>query len=92
MHGIFTNVEKYGKLLGFYIGSQPYVVVADYDIMKDLLKRDEVSGRPDISPFNDGRPGHWTVGEDMKGRSPGVLFSQGRYWNCLLYTSDAADE
>ena len=48
--------------------------------MKDLLKRDEVSGRPDQRPFNEVRPGHWTVLEDSKGRVPGVLQSQGRMW------------
>ena len=80
MHGIFKNVEKYGKLLGFYMGTQPYVVVADYEMMKDLLKRDEVSGRPTNVPFNEFRPGHSTVGKDNIGRQPGVLLSQGRDW------------
>ena len=81
MHGIFQNVEKYGKLFGFYLGSQPFVVVADYGMMKDLLKRDDVSGRAPSFPFNEFRPGHYTVGNDNKGRAPGVLLSQGRGWN-----------
>ena len=81
MHGIFQNVEKYGKLLGFYLGTQPFVVVADYEIMKDLLKRDVVSGRPPNVPFNEFRPGHATVGKDNVGRNPGVLLSQGQDWS-----------
>ena len=80
MHGILENVKKYGKLVGFYMGSQPFVVVADYKLMKDLLKREEVSGRPSAYPFNEFRPGHKTVGKDSQGRSPGVLLSQGRGW------------
>ena len=73
-------MEKYGKLVGFYLGTQPVVVVADYEMMKDLLKRDEVSGRPPGVPFNEFRPGHSTVGKDNIGRNPGVLHSQGRDW------------
>jgi cytochrome P450 len=80
MHGVFENVKKYGKIVGFYLGSQPWVVVADYKIMKDLLKRDEVSGRPSVVPLNEFRPGHSTVGNDNKGRNPGVLLAQGRGW------------
>ena len=80
MHGILKNVEKYGKLFGFYLGSQPSVVVADYEMMKDLLKREDVSGRPPAYPFNEIRPGHHTVGKDSQGRNPGVLLSQGRAW------------
>ena len=80
IHGTFKNVRKYGKIVGFYLGSQPWVVVADYKIMKDLLKRDEVSGRPSVVPFNEFRPGHNTVGNDNIGRNPGVLLAQGRGW------------
>ena len=80
IHGIFKNVEKYGKFFGFFVGRQPYVVIADYDIMKDVLKLDEVAGRQDVRPNNEFRPGHWTVGYENSGRPPGVLFSQGRYW------------
>ena len=80
MHGIIQNVNKYGKLVGFYLGSQPFVVVADYKMMKDLLKREEVSGRPPCYPFNEFRPGHYTVGKDSQGRPAGVLLSQGRGW------------
>ena len=80
MHGILENVKKYGKLVGFYMGSQPFVIVADYKMMKELLKRDEISGRPPAYPFNEFRPGHNTVGKDSIGRNPGVLLSQGRGW------------
>ena len=80
MHGIFSNVKKYGKLMGFYIGYRPFVVVADYEMMKDLLKRDEVSGRPDQRPLNEFYLGHATMDKENFGRAPGVMFGQGRYW------------
>ena len=28
IHGIFKAAEKYGDIFGFFIGSQPYVVIA----------------------------------------------------------------
>ena len=36
MHGILKNVEKYGKIFGFYMGSQPFVVIADYNVLKEV--------------------------------------------------------
>ena len=80
MNGILHNVAKYGKIVGFYLGSKPFVVIADYDMMKDLMKREELSGRPSTVPLCNFRPGHDTVGVDNLGRAPGVLFSQGSYW------------
>ena len=80
IHGIFKVAEKYGQLFGFFIGSQPYVVIADYDIMKEVLKMEEVTGRPNTSPLNEFRPGYWTVGHENIGRQPGIIFAQGNYW------------
>ena len=67
-------------MFGFYVDSQPYVVIADYDVLKDVLKRDDASGRPDSTPLNELRAGHWTVPKDNEGRPPGITFSQGNYW------------
>ena len=82
IHAIFQNVEKYGKVFGFYMGIQPFVVIADYEILKEVLKNDVVCDRQDMAPVNEYRPGHWTLENDKenKGRQPGVTFSQGRYW------------
>ena len=79
-HGLFESVKKYGKLVGFYMGSKPFVVIADYGLLKDLLKREEVAGRPPIAPLHEFRPGHKTLGPDNEGRMPGVLRTQGPYW------------
>ena len=80
IHAVLRNVEKYGKLFGFYIGSQPYVVIADYNYIKEVLKHEGSSDRPDLTPINELRPGHWTVGKKNPGMSAGVAFSQGTYW------------
>ena len=62
------------------MGSKPFVVIADYDMMKDLLKREEVSGRPPVAPLSEFRPGYSTLDSENHRRAPGVLFSQGSYW------------
>ena len=80
IHAILKNTERYGKVFGFYIGSQPYVVVADYEFVKDALKHEGGCDRPDLTPINELRPGHLTVSRDVPGMSPGVAFSQGSYW------------
>ena len=80
MHGILHNIEQYGKVVGFYMGSKKFVVIGDYDIMKDLLKREEVSGRPPVAPLSEFRPGYNTLDSENYRRAPGVLFSQGSYW------------
>ena len=80
IHAIFKNVEKYGKIFGFYMGSQPFVVIADYDVLKEVMKNDSICDRQDMTPVNEYRPGHWTLGNDNEGRQPGITFSQGNYW------------
>ena len=80
IHAIFRNVKRYGKIFGFYIGHQPFVVVADFEILKEILKCDAICDRQDMTPINEYRPGYWTVHQENKGSQPGVSFSQGRYW------------
>lgn len=74
-------MAQYGKTVGFYIANEPAVVVADYDAIKRLLKRDEVSARPSLRPFTDFRPGSWVLDKENEGRVPGVLFIHGKYWS-----------
>jgi cytochrome P450 len=80
IHAIFKNVERYGKVFGFYIGLQSFVVIADYHILKEVMKDEAICSRQDMTPINEYRPGHWTLGKENIGRQPGVSFSQGRYW------------
>ena len=80
VHSIFNNAKRYGNIFGFYMGFQPFVVIADYDILKEVLKNDAVCDRQDMTPVNEYRPGHWTLPKENIGTQPGVTFSQGRYW------------
>ena len=80
IHAVLKNVDRYGKVFGFYIGSQPYVVVANYEFVKEVLKHEGGCDRPDLTPINELRPGHWTVGKEIPGMSAGIAFSQGTYW------------
>ena len=76
-------MSKYGNIVGFYIGNEPQVVIADLNTMKELLKRDDTSGRPNVCPFQDFRPGGTVPGildsENLK-NVPGVALSRGKAW------------
>lgn len=78
---LITAVDKYGKIVGFYVGNEPGVIIADYDLIKKLYKRDDFTARPTLKPFCDLRPGHWVVDKENEGRVPGILFTQGKFWN-----------
>ena len=41
---------------------------------------EKTTGRPNMTPIYEFRPGYWTVGKEHIGRRPGILFAQGRYW------------
>jgi len=41
-------VERFGKLVGLRLGPYLAVCVYDYDIAKEMLSKEEASGRPDI--------------------------------------------
>ena len=69
--------------MGFYIGNEPQVAIADYNIVKDLLKREEASGRQPIAPFQDFRPGGNIKGildKDNSENAPGIFFTRGEAW------------
>jgi len=72
-------VRRYGKLAGFYHGNIPTVVVSDFDIIKDLLKREDVSARGNTLPFHRARPGSTRYSTTDSGVL-GILFSQGKMW------------
>ena len=71
-------LANYGKIVGFYAGLRPAVIISDYDIAKELLKRDDVSSRPKLYPANNLRPGHEFPG--VEGRALGLLLSHGQNW------------
>jgi len=56
------------------------VIVADFEVIRTLLKQDEVAARPSLKNFEDIRPGTWTMEKENSGRWPGLIFSHGNYW------------
>jgi len=38
--------EKYGELVGLYVGSRPLVIISGHSAVKEASAREELSGRP----------------------------------------------
>ena len=83
---LFYSVRKfakqYGNVFGFYLNNAPFVVLTDYEDIKEILKKDEIAGRSMSEPGNRFRPG-WQSMESVepgvnKGRNPGVISTQVR--------------
>ena len=67
--------EKYGKMFSFFTpDGTSIVVVSDYELLKNVLNRDEFSARPQLGPLIDLRH------VDKEGEVRGVMFSNGREW------------
>ena len=75
-----TAVSRYGNIVGFYVGNEPTVIITDFEVIKTLLKQDEVAARPSLKHFEDIRPGTWTMDTENSGAWPGLMFSRGNYW------------
>ena len=81
--GLRQPVAKFGPIMGFYIGSEPAVLVADFEVLKEICKLDSTSYRPNLSPMHFFRQGWQTMqdpADKNDGRPPGVIFSNGNYW------------
>ena len=52
---------KYGKITGFWLGPQRAVVIADFDVLQELLNKPETSERHDIP--------HEVIGKDNSQRT-----------------------
>ena len=44
--GLEELALKYSKVFGFYRGRHPVVNISDYDLAKDILWREQCTGRP----------------------------------------------
>ena len=56
------------------LGNRPVVVVSDYNLIKELYKQYEASGRPSRKPFHENRFG------TPDGTQRGLLQSSGQEW------------
>ena len=63
--------KAYGPIAGIYMGTRPMVIVSDFDLIKDLYKKYEASGRPIQKPFHEARFG------SADGTQRGLLQSTG---------------
>ena len=66
--------QAYGPIAGVYMNNRPVVIVSEFNLIKDLYKRYEASGRPIRKPFHELRFGS----ED--GSQRGLLQSSGTEW------------
>ena len=60
------------------------MVISDYTMIKELMKRDDASGRPSMVPFQDFRPGGDVKGVLDRENSeavPGIIFTHGKTWS-----------
>ena len=47
--GFKNLIRKYGKICGFWLGPQRTVVVADFEILQELLNKPETSNRRNLA-------------------------------------------
>nr|AKH03513.1 cytochrome P450 3075B2 [Paracyclopina nana] len=66
--------ETFGPISGLYLGKRPMVILSDFDLIKDLYKKHEASGRPKNKPFHENRFG------SPDGSQRGLLQSSGQEW------------
>ncbi|KAF4523114.1 hypothetical protein B566_EDAN003128 [Ephemera danica] len=62
--------QKYGPVVGLYLGIQPAVLINGYHVIKQVLSREDFSDRPNFVPAS------------MKsfGKNMGVFFTNGPFW------------
>ena len=67
---IFKDVpSRYGDVCGFYLGRERSVLISDFQLVKDLFRKDEFSDRPDfLQPLSRGDT------------NLGIVFSKGQIW------------
>ena len=70
--------EQYGKACGFYIGYGKFIVLSDYELVKEAFKSEHLTDRPPFKPFNEFREGF--ENPHLNGSTPGIALSNGIYW------------
>jgi len=81
--GIKNLTLKYGKICGFWMGAHRAVVVADFEILQELLNKPETVDRQQLLPEIAG-----LLRNGMSHQSiPGVVLSIGQTWTEMRRTS-----
>jgi len=82
LHGGLDKItEKYGRISGMWLGHQRAVLVADFDILQDLMNKNEASSRQNLDAIHLVRQGK------SLGGPPGVIISNGSTWTEVRRTS-----
>ncbi|KAI6187471.1 Cytochrome P450-33C9 [Aphelenchoides besseyi] len=68
-------LKKYGKVFTIWLGMEPLIVVADYNLIVDTFQQD---GRA-----YEGRPDEIEYTKLVRGGATGVIFSEGQTWSQL---------
>ena len=71
--------SRYGKVCGFYIGGAKFIILSDYELVKEAFKSENLVDRPPFKPFNELREGHETP--SLSGSTPGIAMSNNVYWH-----------
>jgi hypothetical protein len=50
-------VKQYGKICGFFIGNDPFVIISDYALIKEAFKNESLAARPSFPILEDVAPG-----------------------------------
>ena len=90
-YAVTQFAEKYGSIFGFWINQVTFVVLTEYEDIKEVLKMEAIAGRVAGEPGNRMRPGWESMSkfdpEVNKGRAPGVLGGNVRNISKLLKKS-----
>jgi hypothetical protein len=73
---------RYGKFTGFYFGKTPAVLVSDYEVLKEVFKREETADRALVFPLHEVKMEnlkHFEV-PNVGFRGSGLLLSNGDQW------------
>ena len=54
MHVVVQKMrKKYGKVFSLYLGNEPFVIVADFDLYKEAMAREELLYRPGLGVIDE---------------------------------------
>jgi len=75
LHVVISKMrKKYGKIFSLYLGNDPFVIVADFNLYKEAMAKEELLYRPSLGANDD------FMFPDENGDLRGIMFSNGQEW------------
>jgi hypothetical protein len=68
-------MKKHGNILGLYLGNTPFIVLTEYDLIKDAFKSESLAARPSFPFLEDTRPGSGLMNKEINGNISGGSFA-----------------